>query len=85
LIIDLAFASGFKENTWDTWYRAEDIGSDHITISFSCYTRHTQRFVNPLQDRPYALDKADWDKFSITLKEQVVRSKVKQILEAINA
>ena len=84
-IIDLAFAAGFKENTWDTWYRAEDTGSDHITISFSCYTKHTERFLNPLQDRPYALDKADWEAFTTTLKEQVASRSLQQTLEAINA
>ena len=84
-IIDLAFAAGFKENTWETWYRAEDTGSDHITISFSCYTKHTQKFLNPLQDRPYALDKADWADFTTTLKEQVESTNLGQILDAINA
>jgi hypothetical protein len=84
-IIDLAFAAGFEENSCDTWYRAEDTSSDHITISFSCYTRHTQRFGNPLQDRPYALHKADWEEFTTTLKEKVASNNLAQILEAINA
>lgn len=84
-IIDLAFTAGFKQNTWETWYRAEDTGSDHITISFSCYTKHTQRLLNPLQDRPYALNKADWEAFTAVLKEQVADKNLHQILEAINA
>jgi len=84
-IIDLAFAAGFRENTWDRWHRAEDTGSDHITISFSCYTRHTQQFLNPLQDRPYALHKADWQEFTTALKEQIAARKLTQILETINA
>jgi hypothetical protein len=63
----------------------EDTGSDHITISFLCYTKHTQRFRNPLQDRPYALHKADWEEFATTLKEQVASNNLARILEAINA
>jgi ribonuclease HI len=84
-IIDLAFAAGFKENTWDTWYRAEDTGSDHITISFSCYTKHTEKFLSPLQERLYKLDKADWELFATTFKEQAASSNLMQMLEAINA
>ena len=84
-IIDLAFAAGFKENTWDTWYRAEDTGSDHITISFSCYTKHTKRVLNPLQDMAYALDKADWEEFTTTLSKQIASKKLMQILVAANA
>jgi hypothetical protein len=84
-IIDLAFAVGFRKEHLDTWYRTEDTGSDHVTISFSCYTRHTQRFTNPLQDSPYATHKADWEEFATTLKEHIAGNNLVHTLEAINA
>ena len=81
-IIDLAFVSGFRENTWEQWHRAEDTGSDHITIGFSAFTRHTQRFLNPLQDHPFAIQKADWASFTEQLQE---RSNDRQILQQLQA
>jgi hypothetical protein len=38
-----------------------------------------------MQDRPYALHKADWEEFATTLKEKVASNKLAQILEAVNA
>ena len=71
-IIDLAFYSGnFQENTWDNWTIIEETGSDHKTIAFSLFTRETQRYLNPLQETPFSIKKANWELFSTSLVEQV--------------
>ena len=41
--------------------------------------------MNPLKDRPYALDKADWEAFALALKEGVASKRLTQTLETINA
>ena len=79
-IIDLAFVSGFQTNKWDNWCRAEDTGSDHITIGFSMFTANARVFLNPLGDLPFALHKADWQLFQDTLKEQEQELNIQQRL-----
>ncbi len=71
-IIDLAFYSGnFQENTWDNWTIIEETGSNHKTIAFSLFTKETQRYLNPLQETPFSIKKANWELFSTSLVEQV--------------
>ena len=80
-IIDLAFVSRFRENTWDSWHRAEDTGSDHICIGFSAFTKHTSTYFSPLQDNQLALNKANWETFSNTLKQELTSKKILERLE----
>ena len=68
-IIDLAFTSNFQENTWEKWNIIEETGSDHIAISFSTFTRQTERVINPLIDLPYNLKKARWEELEENLLE----------------
>src|SRR6266567_611828 len=71
-IIDLAFYLGnFQENTWDNWTIIEEIGSDYKTIAFSLFTRETLRYLNPLQETPFSIKKANWELFSTSLNKQV--------------
>ncbi len=73
-IIDLAFASNFKNISWNHWHYGESTGSDHEVIFFQARFPTPQNQNSCLPAR-FHLKKADWKAYRQNLKSSEERSR----------
>lgn len=67
-IIDLSFASPSIANKVSNWQILNDLGSDHNGVLIELQSNSAEDMPSAMQQDRFNTKKADWDKFSSTLK-----------------